>query len=203
MQKNDHFSEKAKNWDRGNKRLQTVNAIAENILSDIHLTKEFHLLDFGSGTGLLTERLAPEVKKITCIDTSPAMNAKLLAKELPCSIDLQEIDVTQEDIEGVFDDRFDGIVSSMTLHHIEDIQALFEKFYKLLKDDAFIALADLLSEDGKFHSDNTGVFHFGFDADEIQNIAKNTGFKDIHIKVVNSIEKPHNSYDVFLLTAKK
>ena len=198
-EKNDHFSNKAKDWDKGSKRLQTVNAIAENIVNDIKLAQTMQLLDFGSGTGLLTERLAPEVAKITCVDVSSAMNAKLLEKEMPCEIELLEIDLTQTDIKQTFD----GITSSMTLHHIEDIEVLFKKFYALLKEDSFIALADLLSEDGKFHSDNTGVYHFGFDANSIQEVAQKVGFKDVTLKVVNTIEKPHNSYEVFLLTAKK
>lgn len=199
MQKDDHFSEKAKNWDQGSKRLATVNSIAKNILNDIKLTKEMHLMDFGSGTGLLTERIAPEVAKITCVDVSPAMNEKLLEKEFPCKIELKELDLTQSSIDATFH----GIISSMTLHHVEDIQTLFSKFYTMLEKDSFIALADLLSEDGKFHSDNTGVFHFGFDADKIQKIAQSVGFKDVKIKVVNTIEKPHNNYEVFLLTAQK
>lgn len=199
MKKDDHFSEKAKTWDLGSKRLETVNNIAKNILNDITLTKEMHLMDFGSGTGLLTERIAPEVAKISCVDVSPAMNAKLLEKEFACEIKLHELDLTQEEIE----ETFHGIISSMTLHHVEDIETLFKKFYTMLEDDAFIALADLLSEDGKFHSDNTGVFHFGFDADAIQKIAQSVGFKNINVKVVNTIEKPHNNYEVFLLTAQK
>lgn len=199
MQTDDHFSEKAKNWDQGSRRLATVNSIAKNILNDIELTKEMHLMDFGSGTGLLTERIAPKVAKITCVDVSPAMNEKLLEKEFPCKIELKELDLTQSSI----DTTFNGIISSMTLHHIEDVKRLFKKFHSMLKENSFIALADLLSEDGKFHSDNTGVFHFGFDTDEIQKVVQSVGFKNVNIKVVNTIEKPHNNYEVFLLTAHK
>ena len=39
--------------------------------------------------------------------------------------------------------RFDGIISSMTLHHVENVAALFRVFHGLLNDGGFLALADL------------------------------------------------------------
>jgi hypothetical protein len=91
----------------------------------------------------------------------------------------------------------------MTIHHIQDIKALFLKLYELLQVDGYIAIADLDIEDGTFHSDDTGVCHFGFDRDEIYSIAKEAGFTDIQIETASIINKPHRDFSVFLLSAKK
>jgi len=98
---------------------------------------------------------------------------------------------------------YNGIVSSMTMHHIENQEDMFFKMYALLTKDGFIALADLDSEDGTFHSNNEGVFHFGFKRDFLKTIAKKVGFKEINFYAVNSIEKSQGTYKVFLMTANK
>jgi hypothetical protein len=58
-------------------------------------------------------------------------------------------------------------------------------------------------EDGTFHKEDTGVFHFGFDRDMFVNTAKSVGFKDVKIQTVGLVEKPWGKYPVFLLTAYK
>jgi predicted methyltransferase len=91
----------------------------------------------------------------------------------------------------------------MTIHHLDDILALFAKLYSMLNDGGFIAIADLDSEDGSFHSDNTGVFHHGFDREALQLIAEEAGFKQVKFDTASTINKPHCTFTVFLLTAVK
>jgi hypothetical protein len=86
---------------------------------------------------------------------------------------------------------------------LEDIPALFSKLYDMLDDHGFIAIADLDSEDGTFHSDNTGVFHYGFDREMLARHATEAGFRDITFSLANKISKPHAEFTVFLLTAVK
>ena len=73
----------------------------------------------------------------------------------------------------------------------------------MLHNNGTIALADLDSEDGSFHSENTGVHHFGFDREEIVSWAKSAGFKNICIDEVSIAQKPYGDYPIFLLTAQK
>lgn len=109
------------------------------------------------------------------------------------------MDLTKETLET----EFDAIVSSMTIHHIENVQAIFNKFYTLLKDNGSIAIADLDVEDGSFNTEDTGVFHTGFDRNEFLKMAENAGFKDLKIQTASIMEKPTGQYPVFLLTGKK
>lgn len=193
------FDSRAKSWDLEQRRVQNAKAIADAIKQKIPLQKSMHLADFGVGTGLLGSFLAKEVDKITGIDNSSAMLEEFLNKKLDCKSLIQKVDANKEEIKG----EFDGIISSMTIHHIKNTQKLFDNFYNILNKNGFIALADLITEDGSFHSDNSGVYHFGFSKSFIVEVAKQSGFKNIDFKIVNTIKKPHKEFDVFLLTATK
>lgn len=197
----DFFEHKAEIYDRDDNRVSNVENIANTVIESVSLDSEMHLMDFGSGTGLLLERIAPFVRKITAIDISQSMNDQLDKKRgnLACDIDILQVDLESTDIT----DKFDGIISSMTMHHVKDIQAMFAKFYSVLNDGGIIAISDLDKEDGSFHTEDTGVYHFGFERDEIANAANQAGFLDVEIVDASVVRKPDGEFPVFLLTAKR
>ena len=197
----DFFAEKAGEYDGKKSRTENVDNIAQTILNEISFSKEMHIMDFGSGTGLLTSNIAPHVGKITAVDVSKAMTDVLKSKieQIVCKLEIAELDLTKETLNT----KFDAIISSMTIHHIKDVQAIFNKFYVLLNNNGTIAIADLDKEDGSFHSEDTGVFHFGFDRNEFMKIAANAGFKDLKIETASTIDKATGKLPVFLLTGKK
>jgi len=197
----DLFENKSKSWDMNSKRVQNAKGIAELIVKNIKLDKSMELMDFGAGTGLLSYFVAPYVKKITAVDNSPSM---LLEFQNKCDEFVCETEVIEKDLsEETLDRKFDGVISSMTIHHLDDTLALFSKFYDMLDDGGFIAIADLDSEDGSFHSDNTGVHHHGFDREALQLIAEEAGFKDVNFDLASTINKPHRTFTVFLMTGVK
>lgn len=200
-EKKDYFENKAKDYEKEAPRVNNVKNIADGILKNITFTKEMNIVDFGSGTGLLTSQIAPHVSKITCVDMSKAMNEVLSDKkdQFPCELEILELDLSKEDLEK----KFDSIISSMTIHHVKDVLALFKKFYTMLDENSTIALADLDTEDGSFHTNDTGVFHLGFDRDWFLQIAKDAGFKDLKIEQVSIASKPYGDFPIFLLTGRK
>jgi 2-polyprenyl-3-methyl-5-hydroxy-6-metoxy-1,4-benzoquinol methylase len=111
--------------------------------------------------------------------------------------------ICQDIIQTPLETIFDGMVSSMTLHHVEDLKAFFTTINKNIKEEGFIAIADLEKEDGTFHSDNTGVFHFGFTQEDLCKIVEECGFKEISYEQINTIQKSHRDFGIFLLTARK
>lgn len=201
MMNNDFFAHKASVYENDSKRVSNVDNIANAIIKAVQLESTMHLMDFGSGTGLLLERIAPHVEKITGVDISVAMIEQLLNKKdnLPCELEVKNIDLESQNIT----DKFDGIISSMTMHHIQDIDRMFGKFHAALDDGGFVAISDLDKEDGHFHSEDTGVHHFGFDRDVIAAAANKAGFRQVKVVDASVVEKPHGSYPVFLLTAIK
>ena len=203
-EKKDFFAHKTKEYDNNEKRVSNVQNIADGILKNITYTKEMSILDFGSGTGLLTQEIAPYVKKITALDMSTSMNEVLREKTegFACDLEVLELDITKDKYSHKLS-NLDGIISSMTIHHIKDTEDLFKIFYDLLNENGTIGLADLETEDGSFHTSDTGVFHFGFDKQEFLNIAKKVGFKDLKIETISVSSKPHGEYPIFLLTGRK
>ncbi len=196
---NDYYAHKAGDWDSYQSRTDNLDNISASIVNSISFDKTMHIMDFGSGTGMLLERIAPHVGKITAVDISPSMNAKLQEKrdKISCEMDIAEIDLVNADM----DTQFDGIISSMTMHHIENIGAMFRKFRSMLKDGGFIAIADLDLEDGSFHTDDTGVKHFGFDRGELSKAASDAGFKEVQVSSASVVHRPNGDFPVFLLTA--
>jgi cyclopropane fatty-acyl-phospholipid synthase-like methyltransferase len=171
------------------------------MLKNLSFSKEMHIMDFGSGTGLLSSQIAPFVGEITAVDISPSMNGVLQSKikAIDCKVQIVELDLTK----GTLETKFDAIISSMTMHHIEHVEEIFKKFYSLLDDNGTLAIADIDKEDGSFHTEDTGVFHYGFDRNEFLRIAENAGFRELKIQTASVMEKPTGSYPVFLLTGKK
>lgn len=201
MEKKDFFENRSKTYSKDSKRVRNVQTIAQGMLKNIKYEEHMHIMDFGSGTGLLSIEIAPHVGKITGIDMSKSMNQELLENKhlVDCDLEILELDLSKSDV----DKKFDGIISSMTLHHVEDIKKLFKKFHDMLDEGGTIALSDLYTEDGTFHSEDTGVFHFGFEEDFIIECALEAGFRELEIHEVSVAKKPNANYPIFLLTGVK
>ena len=202
----DLFAHKAQEYEANARRVAAVEGIGRSLLSAIRFDPQMHIMDFGSGTGLLLEQIAPSVGKMTAVDVSAAMNLELDAKRhrLPCELEILPLDLTCEPLDARLGGaRFDGIVSSMTLHNVADIPALLARFYALLPPGGFIALADLDAEDGRFHPDMTGVYHTGFAREQIRALAEQAGFSQVEICTASVAQKPWGDYPIFLLTARR
>ena len=197
----DYFRDKSKDYEKDANRVNNVANLAESIKRNIKFDKSMHIMDFGSGTGLLLEKIAPLVGKITAVDISESMNKELAAKKenLGCELEIVQLDLSKTGL----DKKFDGIISSMTLHHVKDIQSMFNNFYAMIKENGFLAIADLDLEDGSFHTEDTGVFHPGFDRNEFINWARAAGFTNLKIESASTAQKPQGKYPVFLLTGYK
>ena len=102
--------------------------------------------------------------------------------------------------------RFDLIVTSMTLHHVPDTDHILGVFRDLLNPGGYLCIADLDQEDGSFHGIEVDVHH-GFDRADLARRAEQAGFADVRFQTVFSIAKERESgtrdYPVFLMTARR
>jgi len=206
MMKQDLFAHKAQEYEANGQRVATVQGIGQHLLSAIALHGDMHLMDFGSGTGLLLEQLAPVVGKVTAVDVSAAMNQELERKRhrLPCELEILPLDLTAQPLDARLAGAcFDGIVSSLTLHHVADVPALLRQFVAALHPGGRVALVDLYQEDGSFHGDNVakGVHHSGFDPVWLQAQAQQAGLHDVALREVLQVQRSNGrSYPLFVLT---
>lgn len=195
------FDEAATDWDKGDIRQQIAHNVFHTIVSRITLLKTMDILDFGAGTGLLSFKIAPLVRSVTGVDLSTGMLEQLEAKN---SDILQVRGICHDMLSEPLKDKFDGIVSSMAMHHVKETAKLLESFYAHLKPNGFIALADLDAEDGTFHTHgNEGVEHFGFDREPLRALLEQIGFKNVRFHTALTVNNENGAYPIFLVTGMK
>jgi predicted TPR repeat methyltransferase len=185
------FDKDAITWDDLPRRVNLAKAVVKNIIP--YLKGNEKVLEFGCGTGLVGINIAPYVKELTGIDTSPKMVEKFNEKAHKLNINAKAL------VKNIFEinEKYDIVISSMTIHHIKDIFTLSEKLYETT-DNVF--LADLVKEDGTFHTrGNEDVEHFGFSAEELFEYFSKWQIKH---KIIHTIKK-HRDFPVFLINLYK
>jgi 2-polyprenyl-3-methyl-5-hydroxy-6-metoxy-1,4-benzoquinol methylase len=105
-------------------------------------------------------------------------------------------------------EKFNLILCSMVLHHVPDTLALFRIWQEMLLPGGWLCFADLDTEDGSFHGDNTGVFHFGFDRADLQKKLHSAGFHEIRDVTATNVPREVTGkgiceFPVFLMVASK
>jgi cyclopropane fatty-acyl-phospholipid synthase-like methyltransferase len=196
------FDAAAKEWDNSHTRITMATKITSQIIKNIPLQTEHTVMDFGCGTGLVGLNIAPLVGKLVGADLSSEMLKNFEAKAAEQG--LANVSTIQLDITPNFkNQKFDAIVSAMTMHHIKEPNTIFAAFGDALNVGGYIGIADLAEEDGSFHSDNTGVYHFGFTPEEFTEFFVQNGFETPQITVAHTIEKDGMCYDILFCYAKK
>jgi len=202
------FDKEAAQWDANPGRVKLASDVAAAIIREVDLNLDMDVLDFGCGTGLLTLKLQPLVKNITGVDSSRGMLGALQNK-----IEMQALNnVRTQFVDFEKNEHATGsyelIVSSMTLHHVPDTLALFKEWFSLLRPNGCACFADLDTEDGSFHGDNTGVFHLGFEREKLQQFLHDAGFGDVRATTATSMSKEvagqgMREFSIFLIAATK
>jgi ubiquinone/menaquinone biosynthesis C-methylase UbiE len=203
-----NFDQAAANWDQVPGRVKVAQDIAHSMIREITLTPDMDVLDFGCGTGLLTFALHPFVRSITGVDSSQGMLDVFKTKIKEQNLSNEKVHYLDLDKGDVLEGSYHLIVSSMTLHHVKKISPLLKQFYSILRPSGTLCIADLDLDDGKFHSNNDGVFHFGFDRATLRKTFTEAGFYNVQDKTAAQAVKPTlneemRRFTVFLTTGKK
>jgi SAM-dependent methyltransferase len=112
-----------------------------------------------------------------------------------------QADLTSDRLDGTYD----VVWSSMALHHVHDVDALFRAVAALLIAGGRLAIADLDRDpEGLFHADKPEFDgHDGFDRDDLAERLGRAGFTDIGFTDATSITKGDREFGLFLCTATK
>ena len=202
------FDKHAASWDESAGRVKLAGDIAAAIRESIVLTPDMNVLDFGCGTGLVTLQLASSVRSVTAVDSSQGMLDALKAKVAEQQISNVRTQYVDLDQGHVLEGQYHLVLSSMTFHHIKDIKPVLTQFRTILAPSGSLCLADLDPEEGKFHSDNQGVFHFGLDRAMVRGALLDAGFDHVQDRTAAVMVKPRQAggeraFTVFLITAAK
>ncbi len=128
----DNWDDYAKEWEKNPATEQFAASVFRQITQHVSLAGT-HVLDFGCGTGTLTQKLANEVKDVVALDASEAMIEELDKKQLnnvePVVDSLTRGLVAQH---PAFRSQFDLVVASSVCGFISDFDAALDIIYSLL-----------------------------------------------------------------------
>ncbi len=203
------FDQAAPQWDLSDRRVRLAASVAREITSRIQLSLDMSVLDFGTGTGLLGFSLADQVKTIYAMDNSHGMLQEL-ERKIALYGKKNIIPILKNPLleSSPLPEPVDLIISSMTLHHIEDIDLLLDRFYSYLNHNGSLAIADLDSEDGTFHAQQEFPVHHGFERPMLEKLLQRHNFQEIAFSTPFTVEKEYEAerikkFPVFLVTARK
>ena len=202
-----HFDDEAATWDDDPGHRDRAIVIADRLKIVLGEKNSKAALEYGSGTGQLSFEMKEIIPRITLMDESEKMTEVTLQKcknsgvtnLIPIKYDLL--------IDPLPVEKYDLIYSLLTLHHIDDLELIFEKFEALLNPGGILAIIDLEKEDGSFH-DYEFHGHLGFERKDLEQIISKTGLKPTHYEVCYTIERELEEgeigkYPLFLMVAEK
>jgi len=166
------------------------------ILAGLQIGKSMTILDFGSGVCWLS-RLLNEMKLCTisvdCAETAIAIGEKLFNKYPTINSSIKEPVFLKYDGHtlNIPDESVDRIICFDAFHHISNQKEIISEFYRVLKPGGIVGF----SEPGIHHSqtpmsqqemENYNVLENDILLNEIEDIAKTTGFTKLLCKVMQN-----------------
>lgn len=203
MTGSERFDRAAATWDAEERRVLLARGVAEASARRCALPTGLDVLDFGCGTGLVALALAPLVKSVTGADTSRGMLDVFEGKARERGLGSVRSVLLPPGPPPALPQRYDLVVSSMTLHHVPDLAPLFAWFGAQLRPGGRVALADLDLEDGTFHDDGAGVVPLGFVREPFAALLAGAGFVDVAVETAAVTRKGDRFYPVFLATGRR
>lgn len=173
------FKEKAKNWDNDSRKKRSQ-IIAEKVIEIVGNRQNSTIMEYGCATGLISFHLHDKFKSLLLIDSEQEM-IDIVRKKIKNGNISNIISIKKDLTKEIYnEEKFDVIFTSLTLHHIVDIENVIKTFYSMLNKGGILIIFDLDKEDGRFHMDTEGfIGHNGFEHEYIENILSNVGFINI------------------------
>ena len=162
------WDEYAENWDVDPSVEEYAKNAFSELLESININ-DLTVLDFGCGTGALTQLMSPKVKSIVAIDPSSEMIRHLDKKALNNVSSISDY-LSKELVQSLpeFENKFDLIVASSVCGFLPDYEATLGLLKSLLKADGVYVQWDWLSND-----DSSGM---GLSVERVKQALVSSGF---------------------------
>ena len=201
------FDEQAATWDERPDRKNRAENVWNLLKGQLNFGEIHHVLDYGSGTGLLGYHMVELVDQITFCDTSKPMLEQVEKKRDAFgfkNIKTLCADFTKDELP---EDKYDLIVSMLVLHHVDALGDLLKAFNEVLNKGGKFAWIDLDEEDGSFHHHDDSIPHHGFGKTRLNELMNKHGFKmnfySTELTIKKEIEGEFREYPLFVMIAEK
>jgi ubiquinone/menaquinone biosynthesis C-methylase UbiE/DNA-binding transcriptional ArsR family regulator len=174
------FASAAGNWDRLREGLfgDTFYLWAVLGLIDPNLT----VGDLGCGTGQLTETVAPYVKQVIAVDSSPDMLDAARARIVAA----RNVDLRQGDLENLplAAGELDVAMLSLVLHYSPAPPKALAEVGRVVRPGGRVLVVDMLPHEREEYQQQMGHVWLGFSEKQISRFLAGAGFSDVRVRAL-------------------
>lgn len=192
----DSWNDYAQGWD-DNPDVINYSKLAFDSLCQRYDVAGLKVLDFGCGTGLLSEKLSQAGAHVVAVDPAIKMIEVLASKQLnkvdPLACEISDDIINKEPLLSV--SEFDLVVASSVCIFLPDFVTTLKALASLLKPSGVFVQWDWMSSDANPD--------FGFDRHTLLDTYKAAGLSLVDIEKCFSITSEKGAMDVIMGIAKK
>lgn len=189
---NNVFEQMAKKYDTED-RIELAKVIIKEVRSELQNSKTKSLLDYGSGTGLVSLEVADLVDSILLVDSSQQMLEVAKAKISHKGITNSKVLYT-DFIEETSKLKADIVLMSLVLLHIPDTKKILQELFNVLNNGGKLIIIDFDKNDKINHP----KVHNGFSHEELKKTLSEVGFKSIEMKTFYHGNRIFMNQDAFM-----
>lgn len=193
---NNVFEQMARRYDTED-RIELAKVIVSEVKEGLSESETKSLIDYGSGTGLVSLELSDLVDSILLVDSSKQMldvaEAKISRRGIRNSKVLYS-DFTLETPEL----KADIVLMSLVLLHIPDTEKILQQLFSILNEGGELIIVDFDKNDQIDHP----KVHNGFSHEELKDILSKVGFDSIEIKTFYHGKKIFMNQDASMFIAR-
>lgn len=185
----------AEDWDSNPDVVKYAELAHESLLEQIDPSGKT-VLDFGCGTGLLTEKLATQAKTVVGLDSAQKMidtlNQKGISNISTVATELTKASIGQSPLK---ENAFDLITASSVCSFLPDYQGTLFLLASLLKPEGYFVQWDWQATEE--YPD------FGFNADQIRSAYVKAGLTLISVETAFTLYTEKGDMDVIMAVGQK
>ncbi len=196
---NNPFEQIAKRYDTED-RIELAKVIVKEVKTQLKDSQSKSLLDYGSGTGLVSLELTDLVDSVLLVDSSEQMLD--IAKGKIAYNDIQNAKTLYADFtQKVPTVKADIVLMSLVLLHIPETKQVLQQLFTLLNDNGKLIIVDFDKNSKISHP----KVHNGFSHSELKELLLDVGFSSTTIHTFHYGERIFMNQDasMFLSTSLK